>query len=345
MKPPYPSKTAALGGVPTNRVDTPITAVFIVLFLIGAVAHMAIFLQNKRKGHKFIMSGMMFGFCMARTATCVMRIVWANRPTNVRVAIAAQIFVAAGVILLFVVNIIFTQRILRATHPHSGWHPLFSLAFKAVYVLVILTLAMLITSVIQSFYTLNNNTHRIDRDIQLYGQTFYTIISFAPIPMIVGGLIIPRKTRVEKFGSGRFRTKVAILLVSAFLLCLGASYRVGTSFKTPRPRNESPAYLSKACFYIFNFTVEILVIYLYVILRVDMRFYIPNGAHMAGDYEGRNADKHSSDDTLQGMDSREGDVEKQQTHEGPMSRMESRIMSEEEVFDDEPEEPRQRGQL
>ena len=181
----------------------------------------------------------------------------ATHQTNIQVAIAAQIFVAAGVVILFLVNLIFAQRIIRAAHPNSGWHPAFSWFFKILYAIIIISLIMLITSVIQSFYTLNKNTKRIDRDIQLYGQTYYSFVSFLPIPLVIGGLVIPRKTRVEKFGSGRFRSKIAILMLASVLLCLGATFRCGTNYRTPRPLDNSAWYQSKACFYIFNFLVEI----------------------------------------------------------------------------------------
>lgn len=318
---PYPPTTAGLGGIPTNKVDVPIISIFLVLFMLGAIAHMTILQLNLRRGHKFIMSGMIFGFCMARITTCVMRIVWTERLTSIPIAIAAQVFVAAGVVLLFVVNVIFAQRIIRASHPHSGWHPLFSKAFIMIYVLIVMTLIMLITAVVQSFYTLNKNTKRIDRDIQLYGQTFYAIIAFLPFPLVLGGLAIPRTTRIEKFGSGRFRSKIYILLLSSALLTLGAAFRVGINYKTPRPRNDPAWYHSKACFYIFNFTVEIIVVYLYVALRVDTRFYVPDGARSAGDYSRKNLK-----------------ADEKTTEEGKMM---GRIMSEEEVFDDVPLQPEQ----
>ena len=277
---------------------------------------MTIFQSNRRRGHKFIMSGMMFGFCAARTTTCVLRIVWATRPTSVSIAIAAQVFVAAGVVLLFVINVIFAQRIVRAAHPHSGWHPLFSQFFIAIYVLIVLSLIMLITATVQSFFTLNHNTRRIDHDIQLYGQTFYVFVSFLPIPLVVGGLIIPRTTRVEKFGTGRYRSKILILMFAAVLLCLGASFRTAINYKTPRPRSDPAGYQSKACFYIFNFSIEIIVIYLYVLVRVDRRFHVPDGSKKQGDYSrGRAGEKLGE--------------------EAPVGR----IMSEEEVFDDAPESP------
>jgi len=325
LQSPYPPKTAALGGVPTVHLDVPITAVYLALFVGAAIGHMTIFQLNKRRGHKFIMSGLMFGFCMARITTCVMRIVWATRPTQIPVAIAAMIFVTAGVVLLFVINLIFAQRIVRAAHPNLGWHALFSKAFVAIYVLIVAVLMMLIAATVYSFYTLSPTRHRICRDIQLFGGAFYMVIAFLPFPLVIGGLVIPRKTRLEKFGTGRWRTKVAILLTATFLLCLGAAFRSGTNFKTPRPRNDPAWYQSKACFYIFDLGVEVIVIYLYLLVRVDLRFYVPNGSHQAGDYSGRNlADKEA----VEGENQR--------------PKFEERIMSEEEVFDDEmPEDTEQ----
>ncbi|KAI4241966.1 MAG: hypothetical protein L6R42_011143, partial [Xanthoria sp. 1 TBL-2021] len=309
---PYPPKTAGLGGIPTVHTDVPVTVIFLLLFICAAVAHMTIFQLNMRRGHKFIMSGMMFGFCMARITTCIMRIVWATRPRNIQIAIAAQIFVAAGVVLLFVINLIFAQRIIRAAHPNSGWHPVFKHSFTAIYVLIVIALVMVIITNVQNFYTLNANTKRIDRAVILAVGTFYTIISFLPFPLVIGGLLVPRKTRVEKFGSGRFRTKIAVLLTASFLLSLGAAFRVGTNFKTPRPIDNPPTYYNKGCFYFFNLTVEVLVIFLYLVVRVDRRFHVPDGSKGPGDYSRRNL-----------SDEKEGNVM-------------TRINTEEEVFDDAP---------
>ena len=262
---------------------------------------------------------MLFGFCMARVTTTVLRITWANYPYNVRLAVAANIFVAAGVVILFLINLLFAQRIIRASHPNAGWHPVFHWAFISQYVIIVLSLIAIITSVIQSAYTLNANTKRIDRDIQLYGATYYTVIGFLPIPLVIGGLIIPRKTRVEKFGSGRFRHKVAILLVAATLLCAGAAFRVAVNYAGgTRPRTDPAPYQSKACFYIFNFTVEILVIYLYVLVRVDKRFHVPDHSHGPGDYSRTPEDLKSG--TEQEIEQESG---------GGVH-----IASEEEIFDD-----------
>lgn len=97
-------------------------------------------------------------------------------------------------------------------------------------------------------------------------------------------------SELEKFGHGRFRTKIIILVFSSVLLSLGAFFRAGINF-VPRPINNPAWYHSKACFYIFNFTIEWIVVALYAALRVDKRFIIPNGAHGPGAYSGKVTDE------------------------------------------------------
>ena len=246
---------------------------------------MTIFQINMRRKKKFIMSALIFGFCMARITTMTMRLVWASHPKNISVAIAAQIFVSAGVLILFIANLIFAQRIVRASHPHWAWAKWFSIAFKLYYVSIVLMLAALITCTVQSFYTLSHNTRRIAHDVQLVGGTYFAVAAFLPIPLMFLRIIIPDRPPIEKFGHGRFRSKIFILLFSSILLTLGASFRAGVNY-VPRPSNDPAWYDSKACFYIFNFTIEIIIVALYAILRIDKRFHIPDGSHGPGDYAG-----------------------------------------------------------
>jgi len=235
---------------------------------------------------------------MARIVTTSLRIASVSLPGNVRLALAAQIFVAAGVLVIFIVNLIWSQRILRAHHPTIGWHKSISIVFTALYVLIVATLIILITATVQSFYTLRPRTRTIDRALQLYGSTFYAIISFLPIVIVALALVIPRSAPLEKFGHGRHRTKVIVLLIGSTLLCLGASFRTGTSWKHPVPlRQPEPGYFSKACFYIFNFGVETIVVYMYAIMRVDLRFWVPDGSKGPGSYAelGNMAEKQRRD--------------------------------------------------
>jgi hypothetical protein len=214
-----------------------------------------------------------------------MRIASVKLPMNIRIAIAAQVFVSAGVVILYIVNLIFAQRMMRASHPNFGWHKALSATFGALYVLIVITIAMVIVVSVQSFYTLNANTHRIDRDVQLYGLTFFAIVAFMPLPLVIGGLVIPRRHSLDKFGHGRWRTKVRILLLATLLVAFGAAYRAGTTWKNPVPRTlPMSAYFHKGAFYMVNLGVEIIVVLMYAILRVDRRFHIPNGARGPGSY-------------------------------------------------------------
>jgi hypothetical protein len=315
--PPYGSTTAGLGGQPTISLDIPTTAVFLLIFLLGAIAHMTILQLNRRRGHKFFISGALFGFCMARVTTCLMRIVWATRPTNVSVAIAASTFVAVGVIILLIVNLIFAQRVLRAAQPGTGWHPSVGLVFKGLYVLIIITLILIISFVILSFYTLDPSKRNIARDIQLYGGTLNATIAFLPVLLVLLGVTIPRRTLPEKFGTGRYRHKILILLTASFLLSLGAWFRVGTLYLPLRPREVPAWYHSKACFYVFNFGLEAVVCWLYVLVRVDRRFYVADGSKAPAGYLGEKG--------VQGN----GTAEKG-------TKRDTRIITEGEVLDDAP---------
>jgi hypothetical protein len=271
--------------------------VCIFLFALAASAHMTILQINRRRGKKFLISGMLFGFCMARIVTCSLRMAWASYSTNISVAIAAQVFVAAGVLLLFVVNLIFSQRILRASHPRFGWAAWLSVAFKVYYASIVIMIIALITCVTQSFYTLSHNTLRIDHDVLLIGGTYFAVAAFLPIPIILLALAIPSKSHKDHFGEGRFRTKVFIVLSSSTILTLGAAFRAGTNF-VPRPASDPAWYDSKACFYLFNFTIEWIVVFLYAVIRVDKRFIIPDKAHGPGAYGGHKKEEKKRSEFL-----------------------------------------------
>jgi hypothetical protein len=59
------------GGPPVKRVDVPAQTVFMVLFLIGAAAHMKIFQGNRTRGHKFLPN--LFIFCMSYAGLLLVR--------------------------------------------------------------------------------------------------------------------------------------------------------------------------------------------------------------------------------------------------------------------------------
>ncbi|QIW99358.1 hypothetical protein AMS68_004876 [Peltaster fructicola] len=290
--PPYPPETQALGEIPSVIPDVPINAVFLALFFIGGVIHMTILQINERKYHKkFPLNGATFGFCVTRVCATSLRIAWAYDPQSVRLGLAATIFFYAGVVILFIANLFFTQRIVRAQHPNIGWSKPFSIALPIFIAVIVATILCLIAAIIAQFYSIDATTRRASRIIQLYGATWYTFCAVVPVPVVLISTIARRSTRktktMDKFGSGSMRAKVAISLISGVLLTLGAGYRAGTSWMPPTPiltdttppqPYPQPWYFGKPAYYCFDFVIEAFIVYFWIFVRIDQRFIVPNGA-------------------------------------------------------------------
>ncbi|ATZ48615.1 hypothetical protein BCIN_03g08060 [Botrytis cinerea B05.10] len=273
---PFSPVAAILGGIPNKNVDVPITIVFLILFIVGAASHFIRHEINSKRGHKFVISDMIFDFCMVRNVTCIMRIVWAFRPENNSIVVAALIFENAGVVVLFAVNVVFTQRILRATHPNIGWNPIVSKAFLAILISVPMIIFWNIISLTISFFTLNPRSIQTTKNLLLFGSCWTLFLSLFPAIFVTLATAIPSSTPVEKFGAGRFRMKPIILITATALLVTGAITRLlGAVIEKPI---SAPSHLfSKPVFYTTGFMLEILVVYGYLFLRVDLRFWVPNG--------------------------------------------------------------------
>jgi hypothetical protein len=63
-KPPYAPTYAGLGGFPDVIPDIPITAVFLVLYLVFGIIHIKILKGNKSRGHKFMFNGALLGMSL-----------------------------------------------------------------------------------------------------------------------------------------------------------------------------------------------------------------------------------------------------------------------------------------
>ena len=281
---PYISNTAGLGGAPTIHTDVPVCAVFIFLYICFGITNSTIFRRNLHKHHKFILTIMLAGFCWARVGTLVLRIAWATRQKNIRLAIAAQIFVNAGVLVVYIINLVLAQRILRAKLPRIGWNRILRATYKVLYTSIGAALVTVITSVVVSLYTLNQHTRSICRDIQLAALTYLLVFTCLPILHVVAAASSPKSEDEETFGEGSMRSKVMVVSLSTCLCIIIAGFKVGATWSPVRPINDPAWYDSKACFYIFNFTMEILIICLLTFSRMDKRFFVPNGCKQAGDY-------------------------------------------------------------
>jgi hypothetical protein len=224
-----------------------------------------------------------------------LRIAWACHPGNIGLGIAANVFVYVGTIILFMIDWFFVQRILRAQHQRVGWSTPYRIFHRAALAVLIINLIMLILVNIWQFFTINSTKMHVFRILQLTGQTYFTVFCFAPAVLVLMSVLIPRR-EVEKFGAGRLRVNITILLVAVTALTTGQLFRCVIAWIPQTPVFDSagqpvrqPWYLHKACFYIFNFVTEIMVVIMFAVVRVDLRFHVPNGSRMSGDYSGRNS--------------------------------------------------------
>jgi len=251
---------------------------------------MLILQLNKRRGLRFVFSGMMFVLSMLRCAALSMRIVWACYPHRAAIAIASGILTQTGSVLVFLLNIILSQRIVRGYHPQFGWHWATNGVFGLLIGGIVASLVMVITVTIQTFFTLDKTIRNIDRIVQLVGGTMMAGLAFVPIPIVILAAVIPRHCHVEKFGGGRWRTKVRLVIFTSVVATLGAAFRVGTAY-LPRPASDPAWYHTRPCYYCFNFVTDLIVSVTYLITRFDRRFIVPNGAKGPGDYD-KNLKEH-----------------------------------------------------
>ena len=153
-----------------------------------------------------------------------LRIAWSNYPRNVGLAIAANIFVYIGTIILYGVNWFFVQRVVRAQHARLGWSTPYRIFHRGGLVVLVATLLMLIVSQIWQFFTRNQSKLDAFHVLFVIAQTYFTIFCVAPAILVGVSLLIPR-TEIDKFGAGRLRYNITILLISVSLLSIGQIFR------------------------------------------------------------------------------------------------------------------------
>ncbi|KZT52812.1 hypothetical protein CALCODRAFT_511809 [Calocera cornea HHB12733] len=274
-------RPATLGGIPTTTVDVPICAVFLACYAAMAVTNMTIYRRNLARKRRFRPSLFMFGFCMARIVTWSVRIAWAVHPTNPNLAIVSNVFVAAGVILMWIVNRIFATRLLAEYHPRM-YHeqPWSFFVTRLPYILVLCCLPMLITAIVQEFSNPGPRILQIDGIILKVALAIFLAFAASPFIVLFWTYVVPHeKSKDEvhamqrRYGTGRTLTKVAVISVATALLVSELSIRVATILQQ-FPSTAAPWYYSKATFYVIVPVFELTVLVMFAAVRVDRLFYL-----------------------------------------------------------------------
>ena len=226
----------------------------------------------------------MFGFCMGRVGTHVLRIAWATRPKNVRVAIAALIFTNIGVLVVYVVILLLALRVFRATHPQLGWNRRLSKTLTVSYVLLLGAILLVIAFTILTFYTLNPTLRSVALWIQRSAILYMLLFNIASLSLLLLSWLQPRAQDNENFGTGSMGSKLIVLGVAIFFTVFIAGFRTGTAWSAARLASDAAWYDSKAAFYVIIFGLEVIIVYLFLFTRFDRRFWVPNGSKKPGDY-------------------------------------------------------------
>ena len=171
----------------------------------------------------------MFGFCMARILTLTLRIVWARFPHDVSIAIAANIFVSAGILIMYILNLLFASRIIRALQPTVGWHPALRIFFKVLYALIGCSLALVIVLTVMSSYTLDPKIKHEALWIQRGAVLYMFIFTLVPACLLAVALLLPKHTGAEEFGHGSMKTKIIILALGCCLTATISGFKLGES--------------------------------------------------------------------------------------------------------------------
>ncbi|KAI8268930.1 hypothetical protein K4K58_003359 [Colletotrichum sp. SAR11_239] len=246
------SEGAFIGGVPTTNIDVPVTFLFLLLFSAGAYTHIRIYRANAKRGHKFLLSDLMFDFCMVRNVTCIMRIIWAFEKARVVILIALIVQFGGVATLFFIFSVpavIFNNS----------------------------------TALGVSFYHIEDQD-RVDTALNVLkaGVSWIMLLAILPVVAVLFAAVIPGP-KPERFGVGDTHQKIAVLMIGAILLIAGHAVRL-TSILNPEPPDSTDKLLSKEVFYTTGFMLEILVVVFYAVIRIDLLFHVPNGSSQPGDY-------------------------------------------------------------
>ena len=277
--------TAQIGGTSDNTIDVPVSSVFLAIFVLLAAGHMALLQINNRRKHKFLFNGMLFGFCMSRIMATMFRIIWAKRPTNADIALVAAVFLNAGILLIYIINNLLAWRMVRSAVPTVGWHPVLRVVNKVMlWVVLGMIIPLIVIIVLRVKSPLTPHVGTASTVVSRLAQTYFLVLAVEPAFLLGYAAWKGRHGQPDPFGKGSWNTKVIILAISITLAIIEAGFRCGTTW-APAPLASDPAWWdSKAAFYCFNFMIDILIISLLLIGRIDRRFHVPNKCDGPMDY-------------------------------------------------------------
>nr|OQO25598.1 hypothetical protein B0A51_09146 [Rachicladosporium sp. CCFEE 5018] len=254
---PYPSADAIWGGIPTVIPDVPSTSIFLALFLASAVKNMLTYRLNRRTKHNFSIT------------------LWLLTVFNI------------GIIIICLVNILLAKRVLRGKRPRLGWNRILGLLLAVPYVLLLASAILIVAGTLVSYETRNERALRIANNCIRAAVILLLLQSLVPFILLALAFLTPGSQETEVgFGQDTLARKACLLLVTSTLATTVAGFRCGTRWMPARPVDDSAWYHGRAAFYVFGFTLEALVLSIFLAERIDRMFWVPDGSGKKRTYAG-----------------------------------------------------------
>lgn len=279
QSPPYILNEAQIGGLPTVADDVPPLSAFLIMFSASALASIWL-IEHHRRHHQHIctIAIILFLFSGERVLTCMLRLVWTYRLVHVSIAVAAQVFVQAGVLLLYLMNLLLVKRIWVERVPGVKLQHRLKIFLGLLSMCTVATLIMVIISIIISVYTLDQRTITSCRDIQRAGETYFVLFAMIPFPLLLISHCLSRDRSLQTMGFNPpmaqtyTRRKMAVICLSTVLCLVNAGYKAGVVWMPIRSLLDPAWYHSRACLYAFVFGTELCILLLCFVARVDLMF-------------------------------------------------------------------------
>jgi hypothetical protein len=185
---------------------------------------------------------------------------------NGHIYVAGQLFIATMEVVMIFANLAFAHQIIRSQH---GGGIISTLVFLVVYFLMFLAWAMQLAGLGQTFFTLDFYTRDFDYNFQIWATTFYAFASLLPVGFVFLSCLTPKRKR--RGGAGLYLS-AWILIAGSLLVALQAWY-IAAVFWIGRTNRflPLPDFMSRAWYYFIIWTIDIIVVFLYIFARVDRR--------------------------------------------------------------------------
>lgn len=226
--------------------------------------------SHRRKGHNRTIPIITFLFSGERVLACAVRMAWASRPDSVRIAVASQVLLQAGVLLLLLLNLILAERVLLGRRPGPRARRCLRVLLGAMSALTVSALIMVVVSIIVSVYSLDQSTIERCRDVQRAAASYLVVLAVAPAALLSVAPLFsteptPRVTTLR-------RSEVAVVLSSCLLCTLNAGFKAGVVWARPKSLFDPAWYHSRSCLYTFVLGTEVVALVLLLATRADLKF-------------------------------------------------------------------------